>query len=155
MKNKKPKTPRLSRSKEDYLQSTNKLLTNLSPEILSKLIDEQGPMMYTSEDVAKATHPLVKILRKVFVKFNITEGLFTDRFYNYTVNIVKKSPMKVSGDRSNLNKVLKKDTTTWHSFIHIVSHILGLRVVNIHFEFLDNEGNKSKISLVDEDDFKK
>jgi hypothetical protein len=97
--------------------------------------------IFTEEDIGRAEHLLVKLLRTIFVKKKITYGVFNEKVLEFCENNGIKSQSIVTSTKYNYLKIIHNPKTiTWKSFEHLLQIIcgLGIKEISINCLNLDN-----------------
>jgi len=98
-------------------------------------------LIFTEEDIGRAEHLLVKLLRTIFVRKKITYGVFNERVLEFCENNGISSQSIVTSTKYNYLKIIHNPKTiTWKSFEHLLQIIcgLGIKEISINCLNLDN-----------------
>jgi hypothetical protein len=106
--------------------------------------------IFTEEDIGRAEHLLVKLLRTIFVKKKITYGVFNERVLEFCENNGIKSQSIITSTKYNYLKIIHNPKTiTWKSFEHLLQIIcgLGIKEISINCLNLDNIDSNDEIYI--------
>ena len=94
---------------------------------------EENPYFYDPHEVNECNDRLVKLIRLIYTKRKITNEQFNrlHKYYYTNVQCVREKEVEVSrrgNDRRTLSNPVK---LSWKAFILGVTHILGLKIVEM------------------------
>lgn len=110
-------------------------------------------LMFDKKDVDASMHPLVRLLRLIFYKRNIT----IDKFYTLFSEHGKRLGRSVGENniqRNNMLKVLNKnhDSMTWWFFCYILFSVLCINIEEVKISFRTESGETIVVGSNDEAD---
>jgi hypothetical protein len=97
----------------------------------------EGKPLFTEKEVNAAYDPLMYVFRRLCVDEHITEEYFTEKYKNYAINVLGKTPQGALNNRTNILKQLKKfDTITAKRFYELTELVLGIKPEWLHMRFV-------------------
>lgn len=113
-----------------------------------------GEPLFTKDDIYATADQLSQLFRSICVENHITEAYFNEKYKQYAINVLGKTPQSAANNRANTIKLMKHgDRLTWKKFLEIVTLVLGIRLKNIIAVLQNTNTNEVKTySLRDNDD---
>jgi hypothetical protein len=113
------------------------------------LIKRHNPteLIFTEEDIGRAEHLLVRLLRIIFVQKKITYGMFNEKVLEFCENNGIKSQSIITSTKYRYLDIIRNPKTiTWKSFEHLLQIIcgLGIKEISINCLNLDEINNDDK-----------
>lgn len=128
-----------------YAEAFKQVTAGPSARKLSK-----GPPIFEVTDIFKVSHPLMKLLRYIFVIHGVTLDELMDKTNTFAYEILRYSPAETGTFRGNTKKQVMTDTISFQKFVQIVCNILELSLVDLQVGLVDKTtGNRYTHSLRD------
>lgn len=125
---------------ENLLDSFGEMLSKLEPETTEAnlKLEEHGGVtpFFTDSQVEGTTHPLTKLLRLLFKRYDISEEKF-QWYHKQYCQATMMAPSKASSSRNNLKRSLQSDTITWETLERWMA-VMGLSLVDMQLTVKDN-----------------
>ena len=99
-------------------------------------LKQDGPLLFTEEDVNASTDLLVHEFRQLCVVEHITQKYFEEKYKRYAIAVLGKTPQAAMNNKANIVKMLQNcSKISWKKFIELTHLVLGFKpeIVNIIF----------------------
>lgn len=99
-------------------------------------LKQDGPLLFTQEDVNASSDLLVHEFRQLCVEEHITQKYFEEKYKIYAIAVLGKTPQAAMNNKANIVKMLQNcSKLTWKKFIELTHLVLGFKpeIVNIIF----------------------
>lgn len=102
--------------------------SNLMPLDQVEKLKQEGPPLFTREEMNATCDFLVHVFRQLCVDEHISKRYFDEKYRHYAVTVLGKTPQAASNNKSNIIKMLKKgDKISWKKFLELTHLVLGLK----------------------------
>lgn len=122
-------------------------VANLLPLNETEELKNSGELLFTEKEAAATNDLLVSIFRKLCVQEHITLPYFNEKYKQYAIMILGKTPQSAANNRTNILKMLKRgDKLSWKKFLELTQLVLGFRPEDVMIRFVKTNNDEIKIS---------
>lgn len=113
----------------------------------SEKLKDTGDLLFTEQEAAATSDLLVSVFRKLCVQEHVTLPYFNEKYKQYAIMILGKTPQSAANNRTNILKMLKRgDKLSWKKFLELTQLVLGFRPDKVIIEFSKINNEKIQIS---------
>jgi hypothetical protein len=113
----------------------------------SDKLKDTGDLLFTEQEAAATSDLLVSVFRKLCVQEHVTLPYFNEKYKQYAILVLGKTPQSAANNRTNILKMLKRgDKLSWKKFLELTQLVLGFRPDKVIIEFSKIDNEKIQIS---------
>lgn len=121
--------------------------TYISSVLESDSLKETGELLFTEKEASATSDLLVGVFRKLCVQEHVTLPYFNEKYKQYAIMVLGKTPQSAANNRTNILKMLKRgDKLSWKKFLELTQLVLGFRPDKVIVEFSKINNEKVQIS---------
>lgn len=114
--------------------------------VVKELEKQKMTPMFTEDEIAYATHPLVKLLRFIYNRSGVTKDIFIAKHRQYCLDH-QVPPSAIGGKLNNHLKELKDEKITWNKFEEFLFIYFTNQLVDINISLRGADGVEKQYSL--------
>lgn len=133
--------------KSKIMEEFDDLVSDLQPVDTVERLKYEGDLLFTPEEITATSDLLVSVFRKLCVQEHVTLSYFKERYKQYAILILGKTPQSADNNRTNILKMLKRgDKLSWKKFLELTQLVLGFKPEDVIIRFVKTNNEEIQIS---------
>lgn len=128
-------------------QEFNDAVDTILPSGETESLKYEGPMLFTEKETTETSDLLVSVFRRLCVQEHVSLAYFNEKYKQYAILILGKTPQSAANNRTNILKMLKHgDKLSWKKFLELTQYVLGFKPEDVAFKFTKTNNEEIQIS---------
>lgn len=113
---------------------------------------QEGTPLFTEKDVGATSDIILSMFRRLCVQEHITKEYFDEKYKQYAILVLGKTPQSAMNNKANIVKELKKgEKLSSRRFMELTQLVLGLKPTLATFVFVTEDNQEIPITVRTED----